>query len=69
MGSALLKRGLQFGTDDPLAFARSVGISATVVHEGHPSAHFGRRPEPPTATVPPGAWTIYMIHGPCGPSA
>lgn len=62
-GSALLKRGLVSGTDDPVAFARDLGISAGAVHEGHPSAHFGRRSEPPSTSVAPGAWTVYLVHG------
>jgi methyltransferase (TIGR00027 family) len=60
-GAALLKRGLRFGTDDPLAFAASFGLEATVVHDGHPLAHYGRRATPPSADVPPGSWTVYFV--------
>jgi methyltransferase (TIGR00027 family) len=60
-GAALLKRGLRFGTDDPLAFAASFGLAATVVHEGHPLAHFGRRASPPFTDVVPGSWTVYFV--------
>jgi len=68
-GSALLKRGLQFGTDDPVGFAESLGLSATAVHEGHPLAHFGRRAEPPSTEVPPGSWTVYFVHSRLAASA
>jgi methyltransferase (TIGR00027 family) len=60
-GAALLKRGLRFGTDDPLAFAAGFGLQATVVHEGHPLAHFGRRATPPFTEVPSGSWTVYFV--------
>lgn len=62
-GSALRKRGLRFGTDDPAGFAQSLGIDATFVHEGHPAAHFGRRPEPPFEVVDPARWTVFFVHG------
>lgn len=65
-GASLLKRGLRFGTDDPLAFAASFGLQATVVHEGHPVAHYGRRATPPFTEIPPGSWTVYFVEAEIG---
>jgi methyltransferase (TIGR00027 family) len=62
-GSALSRRGLRFGTDAPLDLARRLGIDATVVHEGHPDAHYGRREAPPALEVAPGSWAVYYVHG------
>jgi len=62
-GGALHRRGLCFGTDDPAGLARSMGLDASVVHEGHPRAHFGRRKAAPSADVAPGSWTVYYVHG------
>ncbi|APR74825.1 O-Methyltransferase involved in polyketide biosynthesis [Minicystis rosea] len=63
-GGALLKRGLRFGTDTPLELARHLGIAARVVHEGHPEAHYGRRPTPPVPEFATGTWTVFIVHGP-----
>jgi methyltransferase (TIGR00027 family) len=61
--SALRKRGLKFGTNQPERLAQQCGFTAAVVHDGHPVAHYGRRVEPPMEQVPPGQWTIYFVHG------
>jgi methyltransferase (TIGR00027 family) len=60
-GNALQKRGLRFGTDDPVTFAAGFGLDAAVVHEGHPAAHFGRRATPPFTEILPGSWTLYYV--------
>ena len=62
-GSALQKRGLKFGTDDPIGLAERLGLVAHVVHEGHPDAHYGRRATPPLDEVPAGTWCVYYVHG------
>lgn len=62
-GAALRKRGLKFGTDDPKGLAAELGVSAGVLHEGHPEAHYGRRPSPPLLEVPRGTWGVYYVRG------
>lgn len=62
-GKSLHKRGFQFGTDDPAGLVSAHGFSVSVVHEGHPQAHYGRRAEPPVEQASSEKWTLYYVHG------
>jgi methyltransferase (TIGR00027 family) len=53
----------KFGTDDPAALVESRGLTADVIHVGHPRAHYGRIPWPPVEVLPPGQPTNFLVMG------
>jgi methyltransferase (TIGR00027 family) len=48
--------------DDPRALFARFGLDATIVHVGHPEAHYGRAIDPPSESIAPGAPALLLIH-------